>query len=309
MALSQAQFIEKAQKVYGDRYDYSPTVYVHSQSKLTICCPQHGLFEKTPNNYLRGSECPLCQSNSASDTRTFIIKAQETHGQKYDYSQVDYVNHRANVTIICAQHGPFQQSPSNHYKGAGCPKCANKFRGGTQHFIDRARRIHGDKYDYSQVAYKARHTNTTIVCSKHGLFQQTPHNHLAGKGCAKCAKEGPGGAWKADSWASRQAGRLALLYVVRLSDNEESFYKVGITLCSIKKRLKTSRFPYQIEVIATFASSDAIAIHQAESAVKKRFKALRYLPNKPFAGRTECYTDISPILEFFATQVTIQKAE
>ncbi len=66
-------------------------------------------------------------------TEEFIKKAREVHGDRYDYSKVEYVNNHTKVCIICKEHGEFWQSPSHHLEGSGCSKCgkeilADKFR-------------------------------------------------------------------------------------------------------------------------------------------------------------------------------------
>lgn len=125
---------------------------------------------------------------------TFLEKALKLHGDKYDYSSVDYVNSKLKVIIICKKHGEFLQTPNSHLMGQGCPLCALDNKRGraeanrltTEDFISRAKEIHGDLYDYSMVDYKSYHDKVIICCSKHGEFEQTPASHLSGKGCAKC---------------------------------------------------------------------------------------------------------------------------
>ena len=119
-----------------------------------------------------------------------FIEEAKAHGNKYDYSKVEYVNTNVKVCIICPEHGEFWQSPHGHLRGRGCPKCgANKRRKSrtstTEIFIEKARKIHGDKYDYSKVNYINNRTKVCIVCPKHGEFWQTPSSHLAGNGCSK----------------------------------------------------------------------------------------------------------------------------
>jgi len=94
--------------------------------------------------------------NLKSTTEEFIEKAKKINGDKYDYSKVDYNNSKEKVTIICKIHGDFFQTPSGHLKGDGCKKCATettaeKNKSNTFDFIEKAKKIHGDKYDYSMV--------------------------------------------------------------------------------------------------------------------------------------------------------------
>jgi len=116
-----------------------------------------------------------------------IKKAKSIHGDKYDYSNVKYVNHYSNVKIICKTHGIFEQLPSNHIKGCGCPICSSnkKLTNGT--FIKKAKLIHGDKYDYSNVKYNNINDKVIISCKKYNhTFKQSPNNQLRGRGCLKC---------------------------------------------------------------------------------------------------------------------------
>ena len=122
----------------------------------------------------------------------FINDAKNIHGNKYDYSKVDYKNKATKVCIICSKHGEFWQTPKNHLNGANCPKCANELRGKNrrmtkEEFIRRAREVHGWKYDYSKVEYVNYEKKVCIICSKHGEFWQTPHSHLDGQCCPKCS--------------------------------------------------------------------------------------------------------------------------
>lgn len=121
-----------------------------------------------------------------------IEKFELVHGNRYDYSKVAYTKVHVPVTIICSEHGPFMQSPNNHRKGMGCPKCGwqrstASLLKTTEHFVAKAKIVHGDKYDYSKTAYKHSKKAVTIACPKHGDFDQVPYVHLAGKGCKSCS--------------------------------------------------------------------------------------------------------------------------
>jgi len=75
------------------------------------------------SNHYSGKGCPDCGGSKPHTTRSFIEAAQATHGDLYDYSQVEYVNNKTAVTIICRVHGPFSQEAKVHYIGSGCPDC------------------------------------------------------------------------------------------------------------------------------------------------------------------------------------------
>ena len=180
------EFIRRAKEVHGDKYDYSKAEYVNNSTKICIICPEHGEFWQTPANHLQGKGCEKCvRPNSGLTTEEFIRKAKEVHGDKYDYSKVEYVNGQTKLCIICPQHGEFWQKPLDHLKGNGCPRCIG--RGQTiEDFLKKAKEVHGDKYDYSKVKYVNQSTKLCIICPQHGEFWQKPLDHLNGKGCPKC---------------------------------------------------------------------------------------------------------------------------
>lgn len=181
-------FITKAKKVHGDKYDYSKVIYINNSTKVCIICPEHGEFWQRPNHHLSGHGCPKCKNVFKKDTETFINQAKEIHGDKYDYSKVEYVNNRTKVCIICPIHGEFWQTPKNHIKGQGCNKCAIRYRAENnsltkEKFIKRAKNVHGDRYDYSKVEYVNINTEVCIIDKKYGEFWQKPVYHLSYKGC------------------------------------------------------------------------------------------------------------------------------
>ena len=125
-------------------------------------------------------------------TEEFVSRAHDVHGDQYDYSLVKYEGSKTPVKILCPEHGLFEQNPNVHLKGCGCTWCANNekkkmFILTTKEFIERAREVHGNQYDYSLVKYEGAHTKVRITCPEHGVFEQVPGNHLALKqGCPKC---------------------------------------------------------------------------------------------------------------------------
>lgn len=122
-------FIDACNYIHGGRYYYDKTNYVRRDKKVIITCPVHGDFEQTPGNHLYGYGCALCAGVNKLTPETFIVKAKKVHGDTYDYSLVtgDISSHRK-VTIVCPEHGAFQQTPTGHLSGKGCLKCASKKR-------------------------------------------------------------------------------------------------------------------------------------------------------------------------------------
>lgn len=197
--MSLAEFISKAKTIHGDFYDYSKVKYVNSRTKVCVICPIHGEFWITPNSHLRGGGCERCgyERNGNTFRRTteeFIKKACEIHGDKYDYSLVDYKGGNIKVCIICPVHGEFWQTPASHLNGNGCPKCHfDKLKDSQSDsydsFVEKARLVHGEFYDYTKSIYNGTFEPILIICPIHGEFWQRPCTHLSGHGCQKCARE------------------------------------------------------------------------------------------------------------------------
>ena len=116
-----------------------------------------------------------------------IAGFKEVHGDRYDYSRVDYKSSHKKVAIICKEHGLFEQSPTNHQKGQGCPDCGGRFRYDSDKIIAKFQEMHGDRYDYSLVKYVDAHTKVKIVCRDHGVFGQSPAAHAKGRKCPDCS--------------------------------------------------------------------------------------------------------------------------
>ena len=187
-------FIQRAQAIHGNKYDYSKSVYTKRDEKVCIICPEHGEFWQRAGDHTKGHGCPKCKSDKSRKDQTdsittFIEKAKKVHGNKYDYSKVKYFNSKTPVIIICPEHGEFEQKPYSHVAGHGCRKCYNKTQySDLERFIRSANEIHGSYYDYSKVIYTNSKTKVTVICPKHGEFEQSPNVHLSGHGCPLCAQ-------------------------------------------------------------------------------------------------------------------------
>ena len=125
-------------------------------------------------------------------TEQFIQKAKLIHGDKYNYSKVNYKKAIEKVVIICLIHKDFEITPNSHLNGSGCILCgkissSNKQSLNILQFITKSKEKHGDNYDYSKVEYINSQTKVNIICKTHGEFEQIPNNHIRGKGCIKCS--------------------------------------------------------------------------------------------------------------------------
>lgn len=118
--------------------------------------------------------------------KTFIEKCNNIHNSVYDYSLVEYINAKTKVKIICSIHGVFEQEADSHVRGRGCSKCKGGVKVTKEEFIQKAIKIHGNKFDYSLSDYKNNNTKIKIICKTHGVFEQTSNDHLTGYGCWEC---------------------------------------------------------------------------------------------------------------------------
>ena len=221
-------------------------------------------------------------------TEEFITRAREVHGHKYDYSLVEYLNWCTPVKITCPEHGVFEQIPNNHVRGRGCPQCAVKQqRLTTEEFITRAREVHGDRYDYSLVEYVNNSTPVKIICSEHGVFEQTPNNHTSMKaGCPQCSQTG---------FNPSEPGTL---YV--LTDDEQcpTLLKVGVTN-NLKRRLHQLRreTPHHVVKLVSYPFPRGADAYKLEQEVHQVYHELN-ARLKGFDGATEWFKYSPAILDY-----------
>jgi hypothetical protein len=144
--LTQEDFLAAAREAHGDRFAYDRAVYATHATKVVVTCREHGDFTILPGNHLHKRQgCPTCATFTrgrrhavldaaartaatkiASAAAAFEADARAVHGDAYDYATVEYRNARERVTIICPQHGPFEQTPMHHLRrGHGCPRCSH----------------------------------------------------------------------------------------------------------------------------------------------------------------------------------------
>lgn len=274
------EFINDAVKVHGDMYDYSMVDYINSKVKVIIKCSKHGLFKQSPNGHLRGSGCNMCgydrmSFNNLKTTNEFIIGAIEVHGDMYDYSLSKYNNAHEPVKIICKSHGIFNQNANSHIKGRGCPECAKlklglSLRGCTSSFINKSKLVHGDMYDYSSVQYQTNTTKVKIRCNIHGVFDQSPADHLSGCGCPLCNCRGFNPSLK------------GTLYI--LLSECGAFMKIGITN-NIRQRIKKLKWatPFGFDIYHTYTGDGKL--------VQSKEKQFHSLFHKVSLGNFDGYTE------------------
>ena len=188
------QFVQKSKDNYEDEFHYHNTVYVNERTPLIITCPEHGDFKQTPKVHLRCRKnkrktcCPKC--NDILIMEQFIQRSIKKYGDRFDYSKVVYVDYSTKVTIICKQHGEFEQSPKQHDAARGCPGCraeSYKRKWSSERFIQKSIDMYGDIFEYKKTVYTNVSTVVIITCPEHGDFKQIPNTHLSDDGgCPRC---------------------------------------------------------------------------------------------------------------------------
>ena len=192
-ALTTEEFIEKAIDKHKDKYVYDKIKYVNNHTYVDIYCKKcKKYFSQTPMGHLSGRNCKDCGRKKANESHRnsledIIKKFRRKHGEKYDYSKVDYFRMDRKVIIICPIHKEFKQTPNNHLR-YGCLKCGGTALKTQEEVIEQFKNEHGDKYDYSLVEYKKNNIKVNIRCRRHGVFTQTPRDHIAGQGCDLCGR-------------------------------------------------------------------------------------------------------------------------
>lgn len=268
-------FISECKVVHDNYYDYSKTVFSGMLKTITVICPEHGEFHPYAQNHLKGTGCRKC---SHYDTlKTFICKAKKVHGEKYSYTTVEYEGSKINVNIECFKHGIFKQRPNDHLNGSGCPLCKPNHPMNTDEFVEKANIKHDFTYDYSLVKYKKSNIPVSIRCLIHGMFEQTPNNHLNGCGCPKCSNYG---------FSKELSGYF---YVQEISTSDLVYYKFGITNRPIEERLLEQKKKSNLEhkIVYVLKSSGSM-VYNLEKILKTKFKG--YVPKTDFPdGYTETF--------------------
>lgn len=187
LKLTKEEVIEQFKKVHGDKFDYSKFEYNGNLEKSEIICNIHGSFYQHPKSHKRGRGCPLCNKHRKRTEEDAIKEFREVHGNKYDYSDLNYKNGSSKVKIKCPYHGWFYQIASEHKWGYGCRRCADDEKIiPLDEWKKKCHIIHDNKYDYSQVSYKILNETVIINCPIHGEYKQNAYSHKQGYGCPDC---------------------------------------------------------------------------------------------------------------------------
>lgn len=253
------------------------------------------------NPYIRSLRTPHCPIETRFTN--FLIKSFDVHGTKYDYSNVDYTGNKINVEIICQVHGSFWQTPSTHLSGAGCKMCSidkissetadRKRESRFNKFLNDANKKHRNKYIYG-MDYINAYTKINIVCQRHGEFKQTPSNHLQGRGCPKCAVELRKTKYAMKLSVPRKDDKdICYRYIIKLSNETEEFYKVGISR-EINQRIsrlsRDTKYAYDISIVNLIVDTRETCLRLEKIILNKAIsRRTLYSPLIKFSGYTECY--------------------
>ena len=187
-------------EVHQDSYSYEEfTEYKNNHQKIDIYCKKHDFyFNQAISSHKSGIGCPKCGNEKCHKIKTtkedFVKKATDKYGDRFDYSLIEYNGIKKTGTIICKEHGEFQQVLIEHLKGVGCKKCkSNSYSksklSNTEEFIVKANKKHNNYYTYENSEYTGARNNIKITCPIHGDFTQISQNHLIGHACVKCGNK------------------------------------------------------------------------------------------------------------------------
>lgn len=293
-------FLEKLNKVHNNLYTYEEDASISTSKKMKILCKHHGVFYQLPHNHLRQG-CPSCGKTNRAKVLTkplpdLINDFQCVHKNTYDYSLlVQDVSSRQKIKIICKAHGVFEQTVHNHLQGKGCKVCAQaqnglNSRSSLKSFISKASTLHNSFYDYSESEYITATKKLKIKCPLHGIFEQTPNKHLDGRGCPKCKLEKQG--WSKSvfkQFCQVNNNGVGTLYVIKCFNDEETFYKIGVTSKTIEERFNSfTKMPYNYEIVQKITDTSDV-IYDLEHTLHRFYKPFKYIPSIIFKGSSECF--------------------
>lgn len=232
----------------------------------------------------------------AKTTADFIVAARLRHGDAYDYNAVEYKSCSTPVTIWCIKHGVwFRQTPNSHIhqSATGCKQCSlekwsKKRTKTTPKFIEDAKKVHGDRFDYSRTEYRGAQSKLTIICREHGEFSQLATNHLAGYGCAKCAADRQ--IFHENHIPEEERDDPAWIYVLLIEVGGERFSKIGYTSV-----FDSRMYRYKNEGVTVIKSEKFPATKYAgfeiERLAHEYLDEYKVRPSARFGGMTECYPE------------------
>jgi predicted Zn-ribbon and HTH transcriptional regulator len=306
------QFIEDAIGIHGDNYDYSKVEYLTSYDKVIITCKHHGDFEQIAVRHLQGRRCPSClkedtisrggkglpKMGNRLKQQDFIKRANDKYNEAFDYTKTVYERMDSEIIIRCKKHDfEYTQLASTHINGSrgGCSKCKSEaisktFLKTNETFIEEALAIHEGHYDYSQTKYTNSKNKVNIICPHHGVFEQTPNDHLNGHGCKKCGQKGSTyNITKAERNKEDWSKIQTVLYLIELKSENEHYLKIGISNEKVLRHSVLERVSKCKIVDSLVIDIDLYNAVIIEQTTLKDMKSCKYLPLYNYPGYTECF--------------------
>ena len=286
MRQSVEEFIDKVNKKFNGTITVIGLREPIEWTKITVTCSCkiHGIFHKTPYKLLSSTGCPECAKylKKKLSFTEFTHRANVLHNNKYTYFDKGFNGYRSKISIKCPSHGIFTQRIAEHLTGAGCSLCGTE-KGAQKHvklystFLEKANKIHTNKYKYNEATYKGSTYKTLITCPIHGDFEQAVYSHLRGIGCPVCAKSG------------FDPSKPAILYYLKINGGQA--YKIGITNRSVKERFNNSDLQL-IEVLHTQYFDNGEICKETEQRILKDFKHFQYTQQPLlYNGNTELFSE------------------
>lgn len=283
--------LEKGSSFYRNGEFELVSDYVNSRTPILVK-NKYGVCSVSPNN-LRKNTPPSIQT-AVNKNEYCKNQFKEVHGDKYDYSKINYIVNDIKLTIICPEHGEFEQSAHCHLIGQGCYECVRYSRLDgrrltVEKFIKNANKVHNNKYNYSNIKkINGNKTPLPILCNMHGEFKQSANSHLKGRGCPTCYLENNG--YNRGKFVYFAKNSECVLYLLECFNEEEKFLKIGITSKSIKSRFSgNKKLPYDFKILKKLKSLNSSCIWDEEVLLKRKFKKYKYSPDIKFKGYTECF--------------------
>ena len=308
--------------------------------RVVITCIKHQVcFTMTPSNLLdikRTCLCSLCLNEKKEEKKFIKIKKVEesdkgnsfrlpleevirrvhaTYGEYNDCSNLVYVNRCTLFNFTCTRHNKIcVSSIKNISEEPDVLKCSGcrKDKKNSERVLERAEEKkkyielsnikYNNRYDYSKVEYITYSGKVIICCPLHGDFEQSFNSHLKRTwGCQKCGAENSCGYSKGD-YIKKCNGRKARLYLVECFNEDEKFYKIGITVNNLSRRFRGSKMPYDVKLIKEFISEPDI-VFDKEKVLLKECSEYSYTPKFKMEGSTECFLYKEEVVNIFINNI------
>jgi hypothetical protein len=314
-----SEFISKASSRHNNSYDYSLVDYKNTKTPITIFCKTHNTkFVTTPMSHLNGTRCPICVREIPHTTdrlthKLFMSKLLDVNKGKLNFEVLSRCQGADTKITLQDKYGTYEILARVLLRGAQPSLISATDK--TANVINRFKEVHGEIYDYSKYKFTNARTMSTVVCKLHDEeFEINPNGHLSGNGCPICRYEKVAviNAETSTGWGLSRWSEVATtsktfdsfkLYFLKLSDDKESFYKIGRTYRKLSER--TYRLPYTCETLQLLEHSDPKIIFDLEAHLKRTFKIHKYTPLKKFNGMGECFQFDDPTIQSVLREMTL----